>query len=314
MNGMLVAGLGLAMSMAVGGAGLMRINREQKALGRRAAGFIPKGHSKAKPFSLLVRRPERRRGVVTRLAMILGYNPAKRTQYRFPWFIVLALCILAARVVVLVTSFIIGTAAWVLLLPCIILGARMYYAASDKRRRGLLLAHLPDALALIVRAVRVGVPVVEALQAVAREAAEPTRTEFEQVRQALTIGMPLDTALRAMADRCNLPEYGFFAAALSLQAQTGGGLTDTLETLADIIRRRIAMQERGHALSSEARTSTMVLGLLPIVTGTVLYLSSPAYIAVLFTEPAGKQLLGGAVLSLACGLGIMRQIIQKSLS
>ncbi len=81
-----------------------------------------------------------------------------------------------------------------------------------------------------------------------------------------------------MTQRNTLPEYGFFAAALSLQAQTGGGLTATLETLADIIRRRVAMKERGHALSSEARTSSMVLGALPVAVGGMLYIVAPQYI------------------------------------
>jgi tight adherence protein B len=308
-------GLGLATLMIVGGVGLVRINRQQKAVSRRLAQIGQRAFQKDERRLPPLRRPERQaRGAVAGLAVLFGYDPTRSAQYRQPLIVVILLCTIAARIVVLLASFIIGPWAWGLFPLCIIGGGRMFYAAADSHRRKLLLMHFPDALSLIVRAVRVGVPVVEALQSVGREAAQPTRDEFARLHQELTIGVPLEIALRQMADRNDLPEYGFFAAALTLQAQTGGGLTDTLETLADIIRRRIAMVERGHALSSEARTSTLVLAALPIVTGILLYLTSPGYIMVLFTDPAGKKLLAAAILSLTCGMGIMRHIIRKSLS
>ena len=315
MNLGLVAGLALVAVMAAGIVLMLRLDRQQKAMQKRIAGFDTARALPLQASPTLVRQAEaQQRTAATRLAGLIGYAPARRDQYRFPWFVVLAGCALAARMVVLLASMLVGPAAWLLLPLATIGGCHFYYAAADAGRRALLLQHFPDALALIVRAVRVGVPVVEALRAVSREAPEPTRGEFDRLHQQIAIGMPPEIALKQMAQRNALPEYSFFAAALSLQAQTGGGLTDTLETLADIIRRRIAMKERGHALSSEARTSTLVLAALPVVTGVVLYLSSPSYIAVLFTEPAGKRLLGGAILSLACGMGIMRTIIRKSLT
>ena len=116
-----------------------------------------------------------------------------------------------------------------------------------------------------------------------------------------------------MAERNGLPEYGFFAAALGLQAQTGGGLGETLDLLADVTRKRVAMKARGHALSAEARTSSMILGGLPVAAGGLLYALNPEYIGVLFTDDTGRTILGTAILSLSTGMFVMRVIIRKSL-
>jgi tight adherence protein B len=116
-----------------------------------------------------------------------------------------------------------------------------------------------------------------------------------------------------MAQRTGLPEYQFFATALSLQAQTGGGLTETLENLADVIRKRVALRSKAYALASEARASSMVLAALPFVSGLGLAVLSPDYVGVLVFEENGRNLLGIAALSLATGVLSMRIIIRTSL-
>ncbi|MEJ0045751.1 MAG: type II secretion system F family protein [Rhodospirillales bacterium] len=115
-------------------------------------------------------------------------------------------------------------------------------------------------------------------------------------------------------ERNDLPEYRFFATALALQSQTGGGLTETLETLADTIRKRENARKRGHALASEARTSIYVLAVLPIVVGAMLYVINPDYVGLLFTDKTGQKLLGLAIGMLITGLYVMQQIIKRSLS
>ena len=135
---------------------------------------------------------------------------------------------------------------------------------------------------MIVRSVRVGIPVLGAINSVAREAQEPTAAEFASSAMSWLVGVPLDQAVVNMAARTDLPEYRFFATAIGLQAQTGGGLSETLENLADLIRKRVALRQRGHALSSEARTSALMLGALPVVMGGGLWLLNPAYMGLLF--------------------------------
>jgi tight adherence protein B len=129
----------------------------------------------------------------------------------------------------------------------------------------------------------------------------------------VAIGVDLEAALLEMADRNDLSEYRFFATALALQSQTGGGLTETLETLADTIRKRENARKRGHALASEARTSIYVLAALPIVVGSMLFVINPDYVGMLFNDPTGQMLLGIAVGMLLTGLWVMQLIIKKSL-
>lgn len=314
---MLLAGMAALLSVLLGGIiVLIRLQQRHAAFRHRVAAMtLHAGPRPAVARPALVRaNVNQGRPLLQRLAGVIGFDTNRRDQYAVPWFVVLGASLLMARVIVMLAIGIVGPVAWLLMPLAGVIGCHFYYARANGNRRGLLLEQFPDALALIVRAVRVGIPVTESLRAVAREAPAPTNGEFDLLHQALAIGVPLETALRDMALRNQLAEYSFFAAALALQAQTGGGLTDTLEGLADIIRRRIAMKERGYALSSEARTSSLVLGALPVVVGSAIWLISPDYIGLLFTDPLGRTLLGGAVLSLATGMAAMRLIIRQTLS
>ena len=184
----------------------------------------------------------------------------------------------------------------------------------EGKRKQLILGQLPDALAMIVRSVRVGVPVSEAIRIVAREAPMPTAGEFARVEAEAMIGMPLDQSLRAMAVRTGVPEYKFFATTINLQAQTGGGLSETLEGLADVVRKRLALRAKGEAMAAQAKTSAIVLGLMPFISGGGMYFLNPDYIGLLFTDPMGKQMLGIGIVMLCTGGLVMYTMINKSLS
>jgi tight adherence protein B len=181
------------------------------------------------------------------------------------------------------------------------------------RRNAKLLEQFPDALNTIVRCVRVGIPMGEALRTVARDAPEPTRTEFDILADKVSIGIPLDVALREISLRIKLTEYQFFATALTLQMRSGGGITQTLETLADVIRKRVGLKARGYALTAEARTSSMILALLPFVAGGGIFMMQRAYIIMLFTTSAGEALLGAAILLMGIGLGVIQFMISNVL-
>ena len=245
---------------------------------------------------------------------LLGYRPARRQHYRtsFRRVSVLALCPALGACYFL--TRVAGQSGW-LAFPVIWIGmVRFYYSSAENRLGARLYMQFPDALAMIVRAVRVGVPVTEAVRMVSLEGQAPTSVEFRQLTSEISIGVPLEAALRDMGARNRLPEYRFFATALALQSQTGGGLTETLETLADTIRKRVAAKSRGHALASEARTSCYVLAVLPLIVAAGLYATDPAYISVLFTTSAGNRLLFIGIGLLSFGLYTMRTIIRRSLS
>ena len=126
--------------------------------------------------------------------------------------------------------------------------------------------------------------------------------------------MPISQSLTRLAARTSLAEYHFFATALTLQSQTGGRLSETLDGLADMIRKRIAAKDRALALASEARTSALILAALPVLAGTGMVIFNWSYMSVMFLEPRGNVLLGAAVGSLCFGLVLMRAVIQWSVT
>lgn len=247
------------------------------------------------------------------IARALGYEPERASHYPVRAPIVLGLALLAAVAAAEAADFLVGSASRLFIPIAWIVLSRRAFAWFEQRRSARLYVQFPDALAMIVRSVRVGIPVSEAVRNVAQEALEPTCTEFALLSDQLTIGVALDEALRDIAARNNLPEYRFFATALALQAQTGGGLSDTLEGLADVIRKRVAVRRRAHALASEARTSTYVLAALPVFTGLALAVINPAYISLLFTDPTGKAVLAAAIGMLSTGMVVMRTTITRTL-
>jgi tight adherence protein B len=173
---------------------------------------------------------------------------------------------------------------------------------------------LPDSLGMVVRAVRAGIPVVEALRTVGREVPDPTGAEFRRLSDQLAIGITMEDALKRLARRSGLPEYRFFAVSLTLQNSAGGNLTETLDNLADVVRKRVATRQRGHALASQARASAYVLSAVPVIAAAALMLINPRYVLVLFNDPRGNIVLACAIASLATGLGTMKAIIRRSLS
>ncbi len=146
-----------------------------------------------------------------------------------------------------------GMLSWLVIPGGWIMMSRMFFGFFDRRQREMMLQQFPDALAMIVRSVRVGIPVQESIRTVAREAPHPTGPEFSRFVNEIAVGVSMEDALGQLARRSGLPEYRFFATAISLQTQTGGTLSETLENLADVIRKRAALKAKGHALTSEAR-------------------------------------------------------------
>jgi tight adherence protein B len=247
-------------------------------------------------------------------ASLFGFSPARSDQYPIRWWIVLVGSFVVARVV---AGFIVDVfgAVGLLSMPVVWIGmCRCFFGRAVGRRREMLIQQFPDALAMIVRSVRVGVPVLGAMNVVAREAQPPTSLEFARLASQVAVGVPLEEAANEMGDRNGLTEYRFFATTIGLQAQTGGGLSETLENLADLMRKRLALRERGHALSSEARTSALILGALPVIMGGGLWLLNPGYMSVLFNTSTGRSIIGAALLLLGCGTLTMRSIIKRSLT
>jgi len=263
---------------------------------------------------LAARQAKKQTGPIAYIHLIFNWREDRSSQYPMSWWGVAVAALGPSLIGALLGTRVLGSLGWIALPIIDVILARTFlgYCVSKVSRN--LLSQFPDALSMVARSVRVGVPLGEAIKVVAREGLSPTREEFGRASDAVAIGLDLEQALTEMADRNDLAEYRFFATALTLQSQTGGGLTETLDTLADTIRKREAARKRGSALASEAKTSIYVLVALPVVSGVMLWMSNPSYINILFVTPGGQKLLAIAVFMLSLGLFSMQQIIKRSLS
>ena len=307
------AGLGFAALMAFVLWALAAMSRQEARAGRIAAVIGP--HLPARPPRPRgLRKPAMDGATLQALARLLGIRTERAGEYRVPWWVVLVVAVPLARLAA-------GLLALVLWSPLVyvtpllwILFVRAGFAWLDSQRRAALFRQFPDAIGMLTRMVRVGIPVTESLRVIARESPKPTAREFQRIADRLGIGIPLDQALAETAQRNGVAEYNFFSTALSLQAQTGGGLAETLDNLAEVIRKRIALRQRAHALASEARTSAAVLGGLPFATGLLLALISPEHVGLLFQDANGQRILALAIGMQIAGFLAMRQLIRASLS
>ena len=255
-----------------------------------------------------------RSGFNQHLTRWLLYDPAKSDRYRISFPLVVLLSIGAGVACSMILRLVFRPLAWPSCPVVAVLVCRSIYRWHDQKIRRVLFDQFPDALGMIVRSVRVGVPVSEAIGIVAREATNPTAQEFGRVAEQVAIGATMEEALRNMAERNSLSEYSFFAVTLSLQGQTGGGLTETLESLADTVRKRAAARDRGSALASEAKMSMYILAALPPCSGAIMFVMNAPYIMLLFERQAGQRIFAFACILWCVGMFSMRVLIRKSLS
>ena len=134
-----------------------------------------------------------------------------------------------------------------------------------RRRVARFIALFPEAIDLMVRALRAGLPITEAIINAGQEIGDPVGAEFRGIEAGMRLGRDLDRLLWDIAKRISAPEFRFFIIALSVQRETGGNLAETLNNLSEVLRRRRAMRAKARAMASEARASTMILGSLPIL-------------------------------------------------
>ncbi len=300
-----------------GGVALLVHSSNSKKLAARMALVTPRkaGSAAPPPRQRVVRRvAPKKRGSIQHLEQLFGCTPAARESSRLKWWVVIPVALLCARLVVEMPMALVGPWGMVALLPAWIWISRKWWAKAEYDRRNMLYQQFPDSLAMIVRSVRVGIPVSEGIRAAAREQPSPTAEVLGSLSDQLAVGVPLDEALRNMAEKCGVAEYRFFATALTLQAQTGGGLAETLDNLGDVIRKRLALKSRAVALSGEAKMSSAILGSLPVLAALALSVMNPTYISVLILDPGGNKVLAIAIGMLGAGVITMRSLIRKALA
>lgn len=189
---------------------------------------------------------------------------------------------------------------------------RAVFGWEQNRYRRLLVRQLPDAIELVISATRAGLPIRDAFRAIAQELPAPTNTEFGRVVNEMALGVAAEDALFALHRRTAISEYAIFAVTLGVQIKSGGRLAETIQTLAETVRQRLAMAARAHALASEARTSAFILASLPFVGGALLSAINPGYLTPLFHDPRGIRMLTYAAAGVVLGIWAMRQMIVRA--
>lgn len=185
----------------------------------------------------------------------------------------------------------------------------VYVNSKRKARFKRFSAEFPNAVDVIVRGLKAGLPMADCLRVIATEAQEPVKSEFVAIAQDQTLGIPIDEAVQKMWERVPLSEANFFAIVITIQSRTGGSLSEALGNLSKVLRERKKMKGKIRAMSAEAKSSAGIIGALPFFVAGAVYLTSPDYMSLLFTTLTGKIVLAGCALWMSVGTLVMRKMI-----
>jgi len=202
------------------------------------------------------------------------------------------------------------------LIPALCLGfaagfglPRWLLAYLKKRRETKFLNALPDAVDIVVRGVKAGLPLLDCLKVICNESPEPLKSEFRAVLDTQSVGMPIGEACAKLYERMPVPEANFFGIVIAIQQKAGGNLAEALGNLSRVLRDRKKMKAKIQAMSQEAKASAMIIGCLPLAVMTLVYITSPQYISMLWTEQLGRMMLAASAFWMFMGVMVMRKMI-----
>jgi len=207
---------------------------------------------------------------------------------------------------------IVGLKLWMALIVGVAVGLtlpRIVLNYLGARRITQFIVRFPDAIELLVRGLRAGLPIAETMGAVASEIAGPVGSEFQAVSDRMKIGRTLEAALQETADRIGTAEFQFFVITLAIQRETGGNLAETLSNLAEVLRKRMQMKLKISAMSSESKASAYIIGALPFIVFGLIYFISPSYMGGFFLDQRLMIAGGGGLIWMSIGAYIMKQMI-----
>ena len=203
-------------------------------------------------------------------------------------------------------------------MPIVIIGAlvagllgfpRWILSFMRSRRQKKFLLEFPNAIDVIVRGVKAGLPFNDTVRMIASEAAEPVRSEFRDVVESQAIGLPIAEGLQRVYERMPLPEVNFLAIVIAIQSQSGGNLADALSNLSKVLRERKKIQGKIKAMSQEAKSSAAIIASLPFMVMLLVYITTPEYISLLWEEKAGQLMLLGSAVWMSLGVLTMKKMI-----
>ncbi|MDG3575430.1 type II secretion system F family protein [Rhizobium sp. YJ-22] len=186
---------------------------------------------------------------------------------------------------------------------------RWVVAYLISRRKKKFLEEFPNSLDVMVRSIRSGLPLNDAMRMIASDGQEPVRSEFLRVVEAQQMGFSIPEACSRMTQTMPLQELSFFAIVIAIQSQAGGNLSEALGNLARVLRERKKMKAKVAALSMEAKASAAIIGALPFIVALLVYITSPHYIMILFTDPRGHLILGISGIWMSIGIFVMKNMV-----
>jgi tight adherence protein B len=182
-----------------------------------------------------------------------------------------------------------------------------------KRRESKFLNGFPDAVDIIVRGIKAGLPLLDCMKMITIDAPEPLKSEFRAIVETQATGIPLGEATAKLYERMPVPEAHFFGIVIAIQQKAGGNLSEALGNLSRVLRNRKKMKAKIQAMSQEAKASASVIGALPVAVMTLVWVTSPQYIGLLFSEPLGHMMLAGSVIWMGMGVLVMKKMINFDL-
>ena len=191
-----------------------------------------------------------------------------------------------------------------------LLGPNLYVRMQYRSRMRDFVEEFPNALDIVTRGIKTGLPLSDCIKGIAAETEEPVCTEFQKIIEDLSVGLTISQSLERLSARVPIIEAQFFAVVVTLQTQMGGNLSEALGNLSRVLRERKMMKEKIKAFSSEAKASDGIIAAMPIGVSGMLSVTSPDYIGLLVSEPMGNVVLGICALWMAMGVAVMRNMIR----
>ena len=313
-NPLLLAG---CVAAAIGGLALMLVGGESRADKRRASVGRPVG--KATAMSALADKAVRRKQIADGLRELEKASRRRVTLRGRLEQAGLAVSPTQFLAGCLVAGLVVGLSVWIqsrspllAALVAVASGAGLpQFALKRLRQRRIVrfIANFPNAIDIIVRGVRSGLPLGDTIRIAANESDEPVRGEFRKIVQATTIGLTLPEAVERMAQRVPVAETNFFSIVIAIQGQAGGNLSEALGNLSKVLRERKKMKAKIGAMSMEAKASAVIIGLVPFLVVAALYVSSPNYVSALWTTTHGRLIAGIALAWMAIGVAMMKKMV-----
>lgn len=180
---------------------------------------------------------------------------------------------------------------------------------TRSRRLAKFIEDFPNALDVIIRGVKSGLPLNDTVRMIAAEAPEPIRSEFREIVDGQAFGLPIGEGIERMYERVPLSEVNFLSIVITIQSQSGGNLAEALANLSNVLRERKKLRNKIQAVSQEAKSSAAIIGALPIVVMLLVYLSTPDYISLLWERQLGHIMLGASAVWMTIGVLVMRKMI-----